>query len=146
MHREVLVPRSTGTCESGLTRERGGHRTIPLPAVGARLRANAEGTERFQQVRPQADSYSATPTCTGHHAMPKPAVGARLRANAEGKSLCGVRPQADSYRRKRCARHVPRFGRRDVSGVNALEGSSASDGMVRPASPIRFGLKMGQNG
>ena len=29
-----------------------------------------------------------------------PAVGARLRANTEGKSLCGVRPQADSYKRE----------------------------------------------
>jgi hypothetical protein len=70
MHRDVLVPRSTGTCESGLTRERGGHRTIPLPAVGARLRANAAGTERFQQVRPQADSYSAKTACTGPPGCP----------------------------------------------------------------------------
>jgi len=60
------------------------------PAVGARLRANAEGTERFQQVRPQADSYSASSVCTGQPAMSKPAVGARLRANTEGHGAsCG---------------------------------------------------------
>jgi hypothetical protein len=33
-------------------RERGGHETIRLPAVGARLRANAAGTERKPAVRP----------------------------------------------------------------------------------------------
>jgi len=75
MHRDVLVPRSTGTCESGLARERGGQRTIQLPAVGARLRANTEG-KSLCRIRPQADSYSA---------------------NTEGKSLCRIRPQADSY-------------------------------------------------
>jgi len=40
-----------------LQREHGVHEPISLPAVGARLRANTAGTERSQQVRPQADSY-----------------------------------------------------------------------------------------
>jgi len=83
------------------------------------LRANAEGTEQSEKIRPQADSYSANAVCTERfqqvrpqadscrrerfdafwkvRPQSKPAVGARLRANAEGKSLCCVRPQADSY-------------------------------------------------
>ena len=64
MHRDVLVPQSTGTCESGLASEPGVHEIISLPAVGARLRANAASTKRSQQVRPQADSYSANAACT----------------------------------------------------------------------------------
>jgi len=70
---EIVMPFSSA---SGLLqREPGVHETIPVPAVGARLRANAAG-KSLCGVRPQADSY---------------------RANAEGKSLCGVRPQADAY-------------------------------------------------
>jgi len=45
---------AVGSSASGLLqRERGGHRAIRLPAVGARLRANAAGTERNSAVRPQ---------------------------------------------------------------------------------------------
>ena len=42
---------AVGSSASGLLqRERGGHGTIRLPAVGARLRANAAGTERNSAV------------------------------------------------------------------------------------------------
>jgi len=77
--------RSIAPCRSALAREHGGHRNhlnrfvrkrtptagaqrvhegVPLPPVGARLRANTAGTERSNQVRPQADSYSGRPMRT----------------------------------------------------------------------------------
>jgi len=58
--REDLRSGFDDPCRSALARERGGHGTIRLPAVGARLRANAAGTERNSAVRPQGRFLGVT--------------------------------------------------------------------------------------
>jgi hypothetical protein len=45
MHRDVLVPRSTGTCESGLARERGGEIVMPCSSASGLLQAKTVCTE-----------------------------------------------------------------------------------------------------
>jgi hypothetical protein len=64
-----------------LQREHGVHETIPVPPVGARLRANAEG-KSLCRVRPQADSYSVNTACTYVIFKVRPQAGA-YKANQD---------------------------------------------------------------
>jgi hypothetical protein len=102
-------------CRSSLASEHGGHRTIQLPAVGARLRANTVGTNdlnRFVRKR--------TPTAGeggGHRTIStdSSASGLLQRAKAAGTEQSQkIRPQADSYsgRTRRAPNYLKRFVRK----------------------------------
>jgi len=146
---------------SALAREHGVHQTISenSSASGLLQRANAAG-KSLCDVRPQADSYRRTPRPPNHSIAPgrsslasergvhqtisenSSASGLLQRANTAGKSLCDVRPQADSYRRtprppnhsiarRRSSLASERGGHRTIA-----TGSSAS-GLLQGANTAR---------
>jgi hypothetical protein len=114
--------RSIAPCRSSLASEHGGHRNhrnrfvrkrtptagaqrvheaIPLPPVGARLRANAAGTERSRQIRPQADSYSGRTTRARRRSIAPcrsslASEGGGHRTIATGSSASGLLQRANN--------------------------------------------------
>jgi hypothetical protein len=112
-------------CRSSLASERGGHKNDVNRFVRKRTPTAGEGgaTERSQQIRPQADSYS----------------GRTRRAQKRSQQ---IRPQADSYsgRTRRAPNNLNRFVRKrtptagERGGQRTIAKDSSASGLLQRAN------------
>jgi hypothetical protein len=151
---------SIAPCRSSLASEHGGEIVMGCSSASGLLQANiaapkplhcpryalaCERTRRENRYAVFVRKRTPTGEHRGHPTIPSPPVGARLRANAEGNSLCGVRPQADSYskRTRRAPNDRDRFVRKrtptasERGGHRTIATGSSASGLLQGANTAR---------